>query len=121
MAIKSNALFGAADKLIDFITTNSADLTAKNITPAPLNTALGTAKTAALTAETTQEAAKETLKNTTIAAKSTQQSLYDLLTSVIDACAGALGKKSAKGKQCLAIRKQLGGRGGGGGGTSSGH
>lgn len=107
MAYKSNELLGAADKLSQFITDNTADLTAKNITPGPLNTSVGNAKTDTLEKETVQEAKKQEAKAATAAYEASAKSLYDLMTSVIDVCAGALGKKSAKGKQVLAIRKQL--------------
>ena len=62
MAYKSNELLGAADKVIQFITDNTAELTAKNITPGPLNTSLGNAKTDTLQKETVQEAKKQELQ-----------------------------------------------------------
>ena len=107
MGYKSNELLGAADKLSQFITDNTAELTAKNITPGPLNTSVGNAKTDTLQKETSQEAKKQEARAATAAYDLSAGSLYDLVSSVIDVCAGALGKKSAKGKQVLAIRKQL--------------
>ena len=99
-------------------------LTAKNITPGPLNTSVTNAKNDTVGKETTQEAKKTEAKQATDDYEISAGALYDLMTSVVDVCAGALGKKSAKGKQCLAIRKQLnkskGGGSGGGGGTSGG-
>jgi hypothetical protein len=96
-------------QLNQFITDYTADLTAKNITPGPLNTSIANAKTDAVQKETAQEA-----KESTAAYDASAKSLYDLLTSVIDVCAGALGK------QVLAIRQQLNKRRGGGGSVNSG-
>jgi hypothetical protein len=120
MAYKSNELLGAADKLIQFITDNIAELTAKNVTPGPLSTSVANAKTDTLQKETAQEAIKQQMKALTAAYELSAQMLYDLLSSIIDVCAGALGKKSAKGKQVLAIRKQLNKSRGGGGSVDPG-
>lgn len=120
MAYKSNELLGAADKLIQFITDNIADLTAKNVTPGPLSTSVSNLKDLTVQKETSQEAKKQELKASTAAYELTAQMLYDLLSSIIDVCAGALGKKSAKGKQVLAIRKQLNKSRGGSGSVNPG-
>lgn len=118
---KSNELFGAVVKLKEFINTNSAALAAKGVTPATMATALDTNQQNCVTAENTQEAAKGTLKTATTNYEQTAQGLFDLMTSLIDVAAGALGKKTALGKQAQNIRKQLNksrGSTGGGGGTS---
>ena len=120
MGYKSNELLGAADKLNQFITDNTAELTAKNITPGPLNTSITNAKTDTVQKETAQEAKKQEAKAATTAYDLSAKSLYDLMTSVIDVCAGALGKKSAKGKQVLAIRQQLNKSRGGSGSVNPG-
>ncbi len=118
MSYKSNELLGAADKLIQFITDNTPDLTAKNVTPGPLNTSLSNAKTDLVQKETLQETKKGELKTATQNYDTAAGLFYDLISSDIDVCAGALGKKSAKGKQVLAIRKQLNkGKSGGSGST----
>lgn len=107
MAYKSNELFGAADKLTDFISANSAALAAKGITVASLTASVTNAKTPTVTAETQQEAAKQAVKTATAAYENAATNLYDVMTSIIDVCAGALGKKTGPGKQALDIRKQL--------------
>ena len=116
---KSNELFGAVVKLKEFINTNNAALAAKGATPATMVTALDTNQQNCVTAENTQEAAKGTLKTATTNYEQTATGLVDLMSSMVDMAAGALGKKTALGKQALNIRKQLnklrGGTGSGGG------
>ena len=123
MSYKSNELLGAADKLNQFITDNTAELTAKGVTPAGLGTSVTNAKNDTNAKEGIQEAKKGELKTASNNYDTSANALYDLMTSVIDLCAGALGKKSAKGVQALAIRKQLNKSkktGAGTGGTSGG-
>ena len=117
---KSNELFGAADKLLDFISTNNGELGAKGITVASLTAAVTNARTPTVGAETNQEGLKQQLKAATAAYELAAQNLYDILTSVTDVCAGALGKKTAKGKQVLEIRKQLNKSRSGGGSVNPG-
>ena len=104
---KSNELFGAVVKLVEFLETNSAALTAKGANAATMLTSLNTNKTQTVSAENTQEAAKGALKTATEAYELKATALIDLMTSLIDMAAGALGKKTALGKQALNIRKQL--------------
>ncbi len=70
-------------------------------------TSLNTNKTQTVTAENSQEAAKGALKTATEAYELKATALIDLTTSLIDMAAGALGKKTALGKQALNIRKQI--------------
>ena len=104
---KSNELFGAVVKLVEFLETNSAALTAKGANSATMVTAVNASKGRTVTAENTQEALKGQLKTATTTYETEATGLVDLMTSTVDMAAGALGKKTALGKQALNIRKQL--------------
>jgi uncharacterized membrane protein YgcG len=119
-SIKISDLLGGYDLLLQFISSRSAEITAKGLTPATLTTNLTTQKTDLVTKDTTQENAKTALRNATIAVDASVDANYPQWSSVIDLLRGAFGTTSPEGKQLTAMRKSIiGSSGGGGGGGSS--
>jgi len=123
MSYSPQDLFGAVDKLTQFLTNNSAALTAKSQNPAALKTALNTSKDDTNLKDGAQEDLKRQLKDATKLATDGLTNTYNLMSSTVDLAAGAVGKTTTLGKQVLKIRSDLnrghGGGGGGGGGSSS--
>ena len=109
MAWKSNELLGASQKLLDILRTpaDAALLTSGGLTVPTVESVVDARKTTYSTAEHDQEEAAQRAKDLAKAEQTAGQTLYDTITSAIDAAAGAAGKKSALGKRLLAIRKQL--------------
>ena len=105
---------------LEFITANSAAITAKGMTPATLTTALTALKSALLQLETAQENVKTALKDATIALELQSVLTYDGFSSLIDFVAGGLGKKTNLAKQLRKIRENIRpAKGSGSGGSSS--
>lgn len=104
MAYKVPSVLGAIDLFLEFITANSAAITAKGMTPATLTTALTALKTALQQKETAQEGAKTVLKDATTAMDDQSVLTYDGFSSLVDFVTGGLGKKTNLAKQLQKIR-----------------
>ncbi len=101
---RATVTVGLIEQVDTLITHNSAALTAAGIDPAALKTRLSTAKAGILTSDSAKEEAHILAERSTETADTAEQTGYDDTTSVVDAVAGALGKKSDSGKQVLALR-----------------
>ena len=117
MAYKVPSVLGAIDLFKQFVTANTAAITAKGMTPATINTSLDGLKTALEQKETEQEGAKTALKNATNALEAQSELSYDGFSSLVDFVAGGLGKKTNLAKQLLKLRGNV--RPSKGGSTSS--
>ncbi len=104
MAYKVPSVLGAIDLFLEFITANSAAITAKGMTPATLTTALTALKALLVQKDTAQEGAKTALKDATIAVDGQSVLTYDGFSSLIDFVSGGLGKKTNLAKQLQKIR-----------------
>ena len=104
MAYKVPSVLGAIDLFLEFITANSAAITAKGMTPATLTTALTALKALLVQKDTAQEGAKTDLKDATIAVDAQSVLTYDGFSSLIDFVVGGLGKKTNLAKQLQKIR-----------------
>lgn len=104
MAYKVPSVLGAIDLFKQFVTANSAAITAKGMTPATINTGLDGLKTALEQKETDQEGAKTAMKNATLALNAQSILSYDGFASLVDFVAGGLGKKTNLAKQLYKIR-----------------
>lgn len=112
---------GALEELKLFISSNSALLTSKGLTPANLTTAVTAQQSDVGTKNSEQENAKTVLKNKTIAVQAAADTRYPEFSSVIDLLRGAVGVGSPEAQQLRRIRQQVIGRGNSsGGGDSSG-
>ena len=89
---------------LEFITANSAAITAKGMTPATLTTALTALKAALQQKEIAQEAAKTAMKDATLALDAQSILTYDGFSSLVDFMSGGLGKKTNLAKQLRKIR-----------------
>ena len=104
MAYKVPSVLGAIDLFLEFITANSAAITAKGMTPATLTTALTALKAALQQKEIAQEAAKTAMKDATLALDAQSILTYDGFSSLVDFMSGGLGKKTNLAKQLRKIR-----------------
>ena len=108
--IKTTSFLGAVPQLVQFLTNHSATLTEKGVKPDELKTKLTTCCTSVQTTEQGQADAKTGLKNATQVHYEAVNLRYPEFSSVIDLLRGAVGNKSALGKQLTNIRKQAAGR-----------
>ena len=104
--IQTTSFLGAVPQLVQLITNHSATLTEKGVNPEALKTALTTCCSSVQTTGQTQADSKTALKNATETHNDTVALRYPEFSSVIDLLRGAVGNKSALGKQLTNIRKQ---------------
>ena len=104
MAYKVPSVLGAIVLFKQFVTANSAAITAKGMTPATIIAALDALKAALEQKETEQENAKTALKDATTALNTQSTLSYDGFASLVDFVAGGLGKKTNLAKQLLKLR-----------------
>ena len=107
MSYPAHEILGAIQTVDETVAQNATVITAKGLTPANIRAALAAAGTNVSQADTTQENAKSALAAATINYSGKASEAVDLLSSMIDMLAGAVGKKTPLGKQFLAIRKKL--------------
>jgi hypothetical protein len=121
MSYPHHELMGALDSTLQFITDNTATLTAKGLTPANLTTAINALKTDLSGKDGIQENAKTALKNATLLYEGAAGPAYDAFSSMIDLMSGAVGKTTPLAKQARNIRTKLNKKknGGGSGGSGS--
>ena len=95
---------GFLESLDSAIAGNSADIAAAGLDVAALRARIGASKTAVVATDTAKDSAQRVAQQATAAADGAEQHGYDDGSSVVDAVAGAVGKKSPLGQQILAIR-----------------
>ena len=108
--IKTTSFLGAVAQLVQLITNHGATLTDKGVKPEELKTKLTTCCTSVQSTEQGQADAKTGLKNATQIHYEAVNLRYPEFSSIIDLLRGAVGNKSALGKQLTNIRKQAAGR-----------
>ena len=104
--IQTTSFLGAVPQLVQLITNHSATLTEKGVNPEALKTALTTCCSSVQTTGQAQADSKTALKNATETHYDTVAQRYPEFSRVIDLLRGAVGNKSALGKQLTNIRKQ---------------
>ena len=104
--IQTTSFLGAVPQLVQFIKNHSAALAEKGVNPEALQAALTTCCSSVQTTGQQQADSKTALKNATETHNDTVAQRYPEFSSVIDLLRGAVGNKSALGKQLTNIRKQ---------------
>ena len=104
------SFLGAVTQLVQLITNHGTTLTEKGVKPEEIKTKLTTCCTSVQATEQGQADAKTGLKNATQTHYDAVALRYPEFSSVIDLLRGAVGNKSALGKQLTNIRKQAAGR-----------
>ena len=104
--IQTTSFLGAVPQLVQLITNHSATLTEKGVNPEALKTALTTCCSSVQTTGQAQADSKTASKNATETHYDTVAQRYPEFSRVIDLLRGAVGNKSALGKQLTNIRKQ---------------
>ena len=104
--IQTTSFLGAVPQLVQLITNHSATLTEKGVNPEALKTALTTCCSSVQTTGQAQADSKTALKNATETHYDTVAQRHPEFSRVIDLLRGAVGNKSALGKQLTNIRKQ---------------
>ena len=107
MSLTTTETFGFSDEFVQSLTAHQAELLALGVDVSTWLTDIGTKKATAVAKDQTQEAAKTTLKNLTAQTEAALQTLYDTVSSRIDAAAGAAGKTTPLGKEFLNIRSKI--------------
>ena len=104
--IQTTSFLGAVPQLVQFLKNHSAALAEKGVNPEALQAALTTCCTSVQTTGQAQADSKTASKNATETHYDTVAQRYPEFSSVIDLLRGAVGNKSALGKQLTNIRKQ---------------
>ncbi len=107
MSLTTTEEFGFADKLIEYLTAHQAELLAVGLDVSGWITDIQTKKSTAVSKDQTQEAAKTAQSEATTQTVAALQTLYDTVSSKVDAAAGAVGKTTPTGKQILNIRSDI--------------
>ena len=107
MNVDPEELLGSLDSLIQFIDDNAATLTTKGLTTATVKTGLVGIR-GDLFAKKTSRDNKRTALNTAQGLFDTSgKNNYTAFSDAIDVVSGAMGKKTADGKQVLKLRKNV--------------
>jgi hypothetical protein len=117
--VNAAKFLGGLEELLQFISSHSAEITAKGLTPATLTTNITAGKNEVSLKNGTQENAKTALKNATNALQLVANVRYPEFSSVIDLLRGAFGVSTPEAKQLTRLRQQVIGRGNAGGGSGS--
>jgi hypothetical protein len=121
--MKKSQLLGTVDEFTTLLQSNTAAFTAAGLTVGPIISDLTNRKDVVITQNDEQESFRRQSREKTLQLTVSTTALYDVFSSRIDAALGAVGKKSALGKQIARIRADLRrnarNNGNGNGGSSS--
>ena len=104
--VNTTSFLGAATQLVQLVKNHSTTLTEKGVKPEDLLTKLTNCCTSVQATEQQQADSKTASKNATETHYDTVAQRYPEFSRVIDLLRGAVGNKSALGKQLTNIRKQ---------------
>ena len=105
--IDPDQLHGALDSLIACVGTNSAALTAKGVNPATMTASLTGIRDDLSSKKDIRDKKKTELAQAQADFASAASDNYSGFSDLVDALAGALGKKTPAGDQVLNYRKHL--------------
>ncbi len=98
---------GSLDTLIKFIDDNTAAITAKGVTSATVKTSLTGIRADVFAKKTARDNQRTTLTNSQKAFELSATNNYTTFSDAVDLLSGAMGKKTAEGKQVLNTRKNV--------------
>lgn len=107
VSLTTTEILGFAASVSQFMTENTAALTAKGVTVAGLITDLDTKAATANDENVKQEMLKAELKTQTSTTDAALQLAYDQASTTLDLVVGALGKTSDLGKQAARLRSDI--------------
>ena len=121
MALSTAETIGFCTSLTQFLRANETDLKAKGLDVSGRITELEALTKTLVAEDEKQEGLKREQVAQTRKVTDSQNALYDAASSLTDAAAGALGKRSAGGQQALALRADVSRKRGGGRGKNGGN
>ena len=101
---KALATSGFLSSVDAALTSNQAAIQEAGVDVAAMRSRISTANSAVTTSDATRDDAERIFRASVVSADTTEQTGYDTGSSIVDAVAGALGKKTPLGQQFLAIR-----------------
>ena len=107
MSMTTTETLGFTEGVIEFMTSNQAELLAAGLDVSTSLTLLGTLKGNAVTSNCRQEGLKVQLKTATAETETALGTLYDTTSTKLDAVIGVLGKTSELAKQAAKLRSDI--------------
>ena len=101
---KALATSGFLSSVDAALTSNQDAIQAAGVDVPSMRNRVSTANSAVTTSDASKDDAERLFRNSVVTADAAEQAGYDTASSIVDAVAGALGKKTPLGQQFLAIR-----------------